>query len=167
MIFRKEVPLHYELPENYPGKDFCFHADEVSLTENANYRFNANLILSDFADQYNLLKEVKIWPHHFDTGFFIGLENNEKGELIKSVGLGFAIPDSMIDEPYYYLSFWSSDGDFKPSKTELNFGKWMMPNWNGAILTISEINSALSADEQKHIVTEFFKEGIKSLNANK
>ena len=163
--FKQE--LHYQIPDTYPQTNFRFHADEDSLNENAIYRFNANLILSEFADQYNLRQEVKIWPHHFDTGFFNGLENNEKGELIKSLGLGFAIPDTMIDEPYYYLSFWSANGTFKPSKTELNHGKWMMPNWNGGVLTTSEINSALSADEQKLKVESFFNEGLKSLNINK
>ena len=75
-----------------------------------------------------------------------------------------AIPDSIIGEPYYYLSFWSENpikGIEKPDA--LDAGKWMMPNWNGAVLKQSEILEVGSAIGQHKLVKSFFNSGINIL----
>ena len=67
----------------------------------------------------------------------------------------------MVNEPYYYLSFWSE----KPLEVfgnieALKDGKWMMPEWNGAILKHSEILKARSATGQYELVKSFYNSGI-------
>ncbi len=78
--------------------------------------------------------------------------------------MGWAIPDGMVDEPYYYLSFWSDkpiEGlDKLPS---LDAGDWMMPNWNGGILKHSDLLKAGSASEQYGLVKSFYHSGIKMI----
>jgi hypothetical protein len=70
----------------------------------------------------------------------------------------------MVDEPYYYLSFWSQkplkDIDNLPT---LSAGHWMIPDWNGAILRHSEIIKAGSANAQHQLVKSFYQSGIKIL----
>ncbi len=40
-------------------------------------------------------------------GTFATIARDEKGASSKTIGLGRAIPNSMVPEPYFYLSFWS------------------------------------------------------------
>jgi len=158
--------LHYELPKHKLNKDGVFSINnEDDFLENAIYRNNAELILNEISEKYKLKEAIKVWPHHFDTGSFIPVSHNKKGDLSSSIGLGFAIPDTMINEPYYYLSFWSE----KPIKDlenleDLTVGQWMTPNWNGAVLKISDIMKAKSAQVQHQIVKDFYESGLNILS---
>ncbi len=140
-----------------------FSVDNIEENkETQNYRYNAEMVIGEIANGFNDAAPVRIWPHHFDTGTIIPVSHNEKGEVSQSIGLGWAIPDSMVTEPYYYLSFWS-ENPFKIIKgfTPLNVGKWIIPNWNGAVLKLSEILKQKSAQEQYEMVKAFFTQGIK------
>ena len=48
--------------------------------------------------------EVRIWPHHFDTGIY--LEVNSK----LGIGFGWAMADKMIDQPYFYFTPYGLNG---------------------------------------------------------
>jgi len=154
--------LHYETPSHQLDKGEVFSIrNEDDFIENTNYRHNAKIILNEITQQFEQEEPIRIWPHHFDTGAFFAIGKNEKGETTQTIGIGLAIPDSMIDEPYYYLSFWSE----KPIKglekfNALDAGKWMMPDWNGAVLKQSEILKVESAIRQHKLVKSFFNSGI-------
>ncbi len=153
--------LHYEIPSHTLNDGALFSAEHKYLAENAIYRSNAKLVLSNIVSKIENAEAVKIWPHHFDTGSFVSFAHNKKGELSQTIGLGLAIPDSMIAEPYYYLSYWSAgeltgaDNLPQPAK-----GKWMMPDWTGGVLPISDINSECSEREQEKAVSSFYDSGI-------
>lgn len=157
--------LHYEIPPHKLDKDALFSVDnKLYFQENTFYRHNAEIIINEVAGGFDDVEPVRIWPHHFDTGTFIAVAHNEKGELSKSIGLGWTISDGMVDEPYYYLSFWSE----KPTEglkklSPITAGEWMMPGWNGAVLKNSEILKASSATRQHQLVKSFFNSGIKIL----
>jgi hypothetical protein len=154
--------LHYEIPAHSLDKGAVFSLkNENSFIENKNYRQNAELALQEIAKQFKQADAVKIWPHHFDTGSFIPVSKNEKGELSQSIGFGWAMPDTMVDEPYYYLSFWSEKPmDNSDTLAALPAGQWKMPNWNGAVLKQSEIMQKKTAEEQFEIVKSYFEQGI-------
>lgn len=158
--------LHYEMPSHNLLDGASFTIKEKKLyQENAAYRHNAELILNEIASGFRDTDSVRVWPHHFDTGTFIPLAHNDKGELSQSIGIGWSIPDSMVNEPYYYLSFWSE----QPVESfevllPLDAGKWITTGWNGGVLTQSEILQSSSADEQQNLVKTFFKSGIKILS---
>lgn len=154
--------LHYEIPEHLLDKGAVFSLKNKSaFIENTNYRHNAELVISEIAKPFEKAEAVKIWPHHFDTDSFIPVAQNEKGELSQSIGLGWAMPDTMVEEPYYYLSFWSEKPiDGSDALPALKAGQWMMPNWNGAVLKQSEIMQKKTAEEQFEIVNSYFKIGI-------
>ena len=70
----------------------------------------------------------------------------------------------MVNEPYYYLSFWSEQPvESFEALTPLEVGKWITTGWNGGVLTQSEILQSSSADEQQNLVKTFFNSGIKIL----
>ena len=157
--------LHYEIPPYPLDKGAVFYIkNESDFVENTNYRQNAKIVLNEIASEFKQKELIRIWPHHFDTGAFYVISKNEKGETAQTIGIGFAIPDTMVNEPYYYLSFWSEkpikDIDKLPA---LNAGQWMMPNWNGAILKHSEIIRNNSASGQHEMVKSFYLSGIKML----
>ena len=156
--------LHYDLPDHpLHEMDRFTYEDQDFIKENIKQRHNAEMILRDAVSEEQNADPVRIWPHHFDTGTLIPLERTGEGELIKSVGLGWAIPDGMIDEPYFYLSYWSKDPDsFPDNLPSLKAGKWMNPEWNGAVLRLSEILTRDSADGQYELVRSFFNAGIKT-----
>jgi len=161
--FKEE--LHYEIPRHPLAKKEVFIINNIGdFIENAAYRNNAEIILNEISETFKLQEAIKVWPHHFDTGSYIPVTSNEKGELIQSIGLGFAIADAMVKEPYYYLSFWSAKPIKELEKPEaLTVGKWMTPKWNGAVLKLSDIQKAQSGQVQHQIVKEFYESGLKIL----
>jgi hypothetical protein len=155
----------YELPTGglKEGNYFAIGSDNA-VTENIRYRHNAELLINEMAKQFKDVESVRIWPHHFDTGTFATVVRNEKGGASKTIGLGLAIPDSMVPEPYFYLSFWSENPlDIGNNPVKLPAGEWMMPNWNGAVLRVSDIIQKQTAEEQYVLVKDFFETGIDSL----
>jgi len=154
----------YELPTGGLKEGKFFNAGEQETTENIRYRHNARLIINELAAKFTDVEPVRIWPHHFDTGTFATIARNEKGGATKTIGLGLAIHDSMVPEPYFYLSFWSENSlEIQNEPVKLPAGKWMMPNWNGAVLGVSEIIQKETAEEQYLLVKEFYKVGIENL----
>jgi hypothetical protein len=73
----------------------------------------------------------------------------------------------MVNEPYYYLSFWSEQPvESFEALTPLEAGKWITTGWNGGVLKLSEVLKYVSADEQHALVQTFFNSGIKILTNN-
>lgn len=157
--------LHYIIPGHPLDKGAVFSAtNEFNFIENANYRYNASIVLNKIAQLFEQNDAIRIWPHHFDTGAFFVVSKNEKGEATKTIGIGLAFPDSMVNEPYYYLSFWFEKPlECVENLQPVNAGKWMIPNWNGAILKYSEILKAGTASKQHEMVKTFFNSGIEIL----
>jgi len=154
--------LHYELLDHPLLKDAEFNTDDhKSMGELIAQRHNAELVLRNVTAGHTAAEPVRIWPHHFDTGSLIPLSQNNKGELSSSIGIGWAISDTMISEPYYYLSFWSAENVLlNPDMPAFSNGKWMMPDWNGGVLTLSDILGHRTEEEQMASVLSFFNEGI-------
>jgi hypothetical protein len=157
--------LHYEIPGHPLDQGAVFSVNDKSyFAENTMYRHNAEIVLNEIAPAFKQKEPIRIWPHHFDTGAFFVISKNEKGEATQTIGIGLAIPDGMINEPYYYLSFWSE----KPLENleklpPLDAGQWMIPDWNGAVLKLSELLTETSAEKQHQQVGSFFTKGIKLL----
>ena len=159
---KTEQPFELTTDSLKEGKYF-FDAQKANQ-ENIFYRHNAEVIISEMAARFKDAIPVRIWPHHFDTGTFAPIATNKKGDTSKTIGIGWAIPDSMVDEPYFYLSFWSES-----PVSEINdllapgSGKWMMPEWNGAVLKLSDILEKTTPESQYNFVKSFFGTGIDML----
>ncbi len=156
------INLHYDIPDHELIHEATFkHIEARNIEEQSRYRHNARFILKQLKADYPRAEEIRIWPHHFDTGSFIPVAMDDQGEVTRSMGIGWAIPDGMVNEPYFYLSIWSKDPlEFPKNMPSLPSGSWMNPVWNGGILRLSEILKYDSPGDQYNTVWSFYKTGI-------
>lgn len=129
--------LHYELPYTITD-DYIYTLKDLSkLQKLVAFRKLSKSTIQEFLQNNQLNSEIRIWPHHFDTGAFASLED----ESDLAIGLGLAIPDTMCDDYYFYIGGYQGHDDldtsgFKPLTT----GKWYNEGFKGAILPISGVN---------------------------
>ncbi len=167
-VEKMKTEMPYQLaPHPLDRGAFITFDDIDGFEENNKFRHNAELVIGEVLASMGQKRDIRIWPHHFDTAALIPVEYGEDDELLKSIGLGFAIPDDLSDVPYFYLSFWSKDKiKGLNSPEELLVGKWMMPKWNGAILTLNDILKVQSAEVQHQMVKDFYRSGLETLKAH-
>lgn len=128
--------LHYDLPYTI-SNSFTFELkDKNQLEELFQLRTRAQNAITAFLEKGRFESEIRIWPHHFDTGAFFVLDTDSS----LAIGLGLSIPDTMVNDYYYYISgYYGHDGiatdNFKP----LMKGKWMNDGFKGAILPASAV----------------------------
>jgi len=141
--------LHYEIP------DYGFeNSSPERWTKNEINQWEHIRELSN-SSCYQLLgtlqsdSEVRIWPHHFDTGIYT--EPNSKIGL----GFGLAMKDQMAGDAYFYFTGYSLDGKTinYDEREPLQFGKWQIGDyWNGAILPVSELKDTATDAVQTFIL---------------
>ncbi|HKK60686.1 MAG TPA: hypothetical protein VJ937_14490 [Salinivirga sp.] len=141
-------PMHYKIPEY----DFINEAFELINAENisqwTHFRKLANETCQLVLGHLQIEKEIRIWPHHFDTGIYIE-PNDDLG-----IGFGLAMEDDMVEAPYFYLSGYSKTGkinylnlpDISPARWELT------ENWEGAVLPINTLEDTPYKSFQKTLI---------------
>ncbi len=157
--------MHYEMPYHALNRGAAFSlADKDFFIENALSRHNADIIVKEIAGGFTKSEPVGIWPHHFDTGSFFPLKSDNKGSVSKSISIGWAIPDNMVDEPYFYLSWWAEHESINMSELPSpDAGEWITSGWNGGILKHSDIVNTEISEKQYDKVMSFFTSGIEIL----
>ncbi len=150
---------HYEIPEIPQAKGAKFNLfDPAPFLELSNHFANANLLLKSIASQNSAASEVRCWPHHFDIGILITVEENENPDKMKSVGVGFSPGDDNYDEPYYYVSPWPYPHHSLLKNSDLpSGGKWHITGFVSAILTVSNFQSA---QNQQKCIKDFLSKAI-------
>jgi len=128
--------LHYDLPYDPITDDFTFELkSKLQLEELTHYRILIQLVLENFLKVEQLQSEIRIWPHHFDTGAFSTLEDLPG----IAIGLGLATPDSLCDNPYFYIgAYRGHEGIVVADYPELTLGSWGHNGFTGAILDAKE-----------------------------
>jgi hypothetical protein len=129
--------FHYDLPYTI-SDDFTFELKDANrLNELLENRTLAYSIIEEFLTINNLKSEIRVWPHHFDTGAFVLFENDSG----LSIGLGFTIPDAVAQDHYFYIGGYKGhDAIYTSNFTELSHGQWSNEGFVGAILSISKTN---------------------------
>jgi hypothetical protein len=129
--------FHYNLPYTI-SDDFIFELKDANrLNELLKNRTLAYSIIEEFLAINNLESEIRVWPHHFDTGAFVLFENDSG----LSIGLGFTIPDAVAQDHYFYIGGYKGhDGIDTSNFKELTHGQWSNKGFIGAILSISKTN---------------------------
>lgn len=143
--------FHYNLPysisDTYTFKLF----DVGKLNELMHLRILAQFILEIIDNHYKLNTSIRTWPHHFDTGLYC-----EFPESDISIGLGLAIPDTICDEHYLYITGYKNGDVIDVSGlNKLSIGEWKSEEFMGAILNT---NGIVESDG-----VEFFKQAINRL----
>ena len=148
-----EYAFHYDLPYTI-SDDFTFELKgENRLNELLENRTLAYSIIEEFLTTNNLKSEIRIWPHHFDTGAFISFDNDSG----LSIGLGFAIPDAENQEHYFYIGGYKGHDSIDTSNfTELTHGHWSNEGFVGGILSISKTNKTKGVAFFNEVLSAYF-----------
>ncbi len=128
--------LHFEIPQYNFAQHPIININPDGLSQWKQFRHLANqacYVLMGYVQKWD---EVRIWPHHFDTGIYI-----EPNDTI-GIGFGLAMLDEMVGEPYFYFSAHGLNGHTKDysSTIPLTDGKWFTENWKGAALPLNKVN---------------------------
>jgi len=152
-ITQFSIPFHSVddgLPFTKPANAF--------LNEWSRYLSNTQLLLQEIQSQFEWASDVRVWPHHFDMGLYIPVTRDGEGQDIQSIGLGLAIPDSYVSEPYFYINHWSKNAiEYPEHLPKLCCGYWNTKDWNGLVLPSSAV---LAQSNQYQFAKDFFNEGI-------
>lgn len=131
--------LHFEIPDYDFKNERIKKWDTKVLARWMDIRHQANQACGLLADYLNVEAEIRIWPHHFDTGIYTELNDG------MGIGFGWAMADTMMVEPYYYYSVYGLNGktiDYSSVKP-LSVGHWITgANWNGAVLALRDAEIA-------------------------
>ena len=134
--------LHFEIT------NYTFAGDEVkpldlSALEEWKYwrKFAADSCMT-LLGYMQAESEIRIWPHHFDTGIFATYES----EL--GIGYGLAMQDKMADAPYFYLTgYLGKKAIHYKELPDLELGFWKTDGpWKGAILPLSQLKQLEKVD---------------------
>jgi hypothetical protein len=147
---------HYKIEKDHPimeGASFQKPEEDALRTWHSLFS-NARFVIRHVSKGLESADEIRIWPHHFDIGTFIPL--NEEGS--KAIGMGLAIPDSVVNDFYFYIYGWQKDFNLDMSKfIPLSVGEWKTGDWNGGILTLSDM---ISHEDQSTKASIFLTESI-------
>lgn len=132
--------MHYSLPGYFLQTTPLEFPDTEKLSEWISWRSMANNICNDFLNHFQLEAEIRIWPHHFDTGCYASV-NEHVG-----FGFGLAMYDEMTRAPYYYFTAYPSSGwkiDYDGLENLVE-GEWLLSEtWKGAVWKLTQpINTA-------------------------
>lgn len=127
--------LHYELPYETITGGFQFVKPEDSNIEKLiKNRELAQTALEHALKIFNPEAPIRIWPHHFDTGSFFVTDNG------LGIGLGMAIPDTMINDFYLYVSGYNGHESIAlDPNTSINLGTYYNEGWKGIALPVTGI----------------------------
>jgi len=147
--------LHYEIPE-YPAlKEGVVSINPDGISVWKHYRSLANQACALLIGYLQAKGEIRIWPHHFDTGIYITTHTG------MSIGFGLAMSDTLVGGPYFYMSGYPASGklDYK-NLPDLDKGKWEIgQNWSGAVITLTALEK-LTSQEQEDALKKYLLKAI-------
>jgi len=91
--------FHYELPYNSIKNEDTYTLDLNELNYISKELTIAQDTFGQFLKTEQLESPIRIWPHHFDLGIYTQLSAENT-----FMGAGLAIPDSLVDDLYFYAS---------------------------------------------------------------
>ena len=128
--------LHFEIPKYLFANDRIKDIPKADMLVWKKYRKLANTNCLAVLGHLQVAGEIRIWPHHFDTGIYVEVEHRI------GIGFGLAMQDNMAGVPYFYMSgYMLNEGTLKyENLPKFDKGRWEIgEHWNGAILPINEI----------------------------
>jgi len=131
-----EYRLHYDLPYDTITDDYIFEVTDADrlqwLIKN---RTMAQEAIARTLEVHHLDSDIRIWPHHFDTGAFVSVDAN------RSIGFGMAMPDTMINDFYYYVSGYRGHDFIDPASFETpSMGTVYSEGWKGIAQSVSGLD---------------------------
>lgn len=150
------VELHrpeYDLPDHPIANGAPFgESSEGARAELARWFHNANLVLRDVHAATPRSTGPRVWPHHFDIGMLIPIDDDDSG---RSIGLGLSPGDGKIAEPYWYVNPYPAPEGELPEPAR---GRRVVEGWTGLVL---EAGSVRSVAEPEATSRKFLSEAIR------
>mgnify|MGYP000350429110 CR=1 FL=1 len=141
--------LHFEIPAYAFIDSVWVKPDNIEMSKWLTYRSLANEICMLVLGLAQAKSEIRIWPHHFDTGIYCKV----KSKL--GVGFGLAMEDEMVNDSYFYISAYPED--YKIEYDNLPKGNWawkINENYKGAILTLKELDNR-PYEEKRSVLIDY------------
>ena len=157
--FNADAP--YTMPSSKFDNGAAFDANGsiAALAEISRTYDNAQPVLEALKQHYHTIapgpSEVRTWPHHFDSGLLITLED-APFESARAVGIGLAVPDTLYDEFYFYTYPWPRHVRKNLPSLKSN-GRYHKDGFFGAVLPMSKL---IGQKNQKANVEAFFAESV-------
>jgi hypothetical protein len=145
-----KLPLHFEIPQYKFTSHPIQPIDQQKLIEWCGYRSIANQVCNDLLGLAQTPGEIRIWPHHFDTGIYF--EPNKK----IGIGFGFAMEDSMVGAPYLYISGYPKDRTiiYQNAPTSENWQWEISENWKGCVLPLPKLKD-LAENDRNTVIADY------------
>jgi hypothetical protein len=89
---------HYEIPPHPVAHGAKFTGDPVAGRALSQLWDNASRLLDVVAASNAGASSVRLWPHHFDAGLIITIDDK------RSIGAGYTPGDHYYEEPYWYVN---------------------------------------------------------------
>lgn len=135
---RLELP-NYEMAGHALATDGRFDfGDAKAFSALADWMHDGNLVMLDLRKNTEGATVPRVWPHHFDMGMLISLENDGDAQQGRSIGIGLSPGDTAISMPYWYTNPYPQP-DPGVDLPELAEGHWHREGWTGAVLDTSEV----------------------------
>jgi hypothetical protein len=132
--------MHYQIPAYQLEDDSLQKVHPSNIEEWMHYRSTANNACYQILGSFQKNGEIRIWPHHFDTGIYFPLNESIH------IGFGLAMNDSYFDEAYFYASAYDSEGkgiSIDKNEHKLAAGNWLnSPDFKGAVLSVKDIKQS-------------------------
>jgi hypothetical protein len=128
--------LHYDIGYGIDIDNYSFpEANNEELQKIANHLNVAQSAMQDILEKKKLNSEIRVWPHHFDLGAYTVISET------LSLGFGLAIPDSGIDDFYYYISGYKGNDTLETKNFQkLENGEWQTGEWKAGTLRACDVN---------------------------
>lgn len=97
----------YDLPSHPVGNGGSFGGDDDEARAALKAWFHdANLVMRDLKAKTTSLTATlpRLWPHHFDLGMLISLEEDGDPSKGRSIGIGLSPGDASDPLPYWYVN---------------------------------------------------------------
>lgn len=146
--------LHYEIPVYKSSEGLVESISTKGINDWVYYRRLANGACDLLLDALNAKDDVRIWPHHFDTGVY-AVPDKKIG-----IGFGLAMEDPLVGQPYFYIAGYPVNGtSINYDNVEvLQYGRWEIEeSWKGAVLPLSTLDINNESNAIDHLST-FIKE---------
>lgn len=146
-------PLHFDLPDYKIEKLGSGDLTDEGLRSWFFFRDLANKACLDLLGYLQAESEIRIWPHHFDTGIYARV-NDQLG-----LGFGLAMEDALLGQAYFYISGYQDEPPISyQNLSKLSTGRWETgEHWKGAVLSLTDIVDTYS-DEALQQVRVFIRE---------
>jgi hypothetical protein len=148
----------YIMPDHALAEGAAFGAgSELALQELARWFHNSNLVMRDLRREFPRSSAPRVWPHHFDIGMLISLEEDGDAQHGRSIGIGLSPGDENSAAPYWYVTPYPAvEGQLPEPQT----GSWNTEGWTGFTLTASETIAVGGGEAQEALTRRFLDESI-------